>query len=392
MAIKKVYSEDNHCDMWEVDYRVKLPSGKQKRIRKLYFSRDAAKKAIMRDKVAAENGTYASASKITLADWREKVLKYVRSHRKGSTIEAYEIILTLFSRIIGEGRKLESLDRSDLRRFVEYLRDQKKNDASTKVYLAKVKAALNLAPQLFQELIAWQPPSYRFEGYIKSRDRVLEDAEIVALLNNLDEDYQDIVLCALNTGARLREVLSLTWDRVLWNAPGYAYGAIKLRVTKTRGVKETFRIVPATKEVAEILQRRKQQSVKSKYVFPSPKKPDAPRNALNAALMAACEKAEIIYGRENSGGFVFHDLRRTAVTYLRRAGVDIETVCSITGHSPAVMLTVYSKANVESQQKAVDALAKILPFGKFKESAKNKDVENNLISSNNTEITRSASE
>jgi integrase len=386
MAIKKVYSEDNHCDMYEADYRVKLPSGKQKRIRKLYFSRDAAKKAIMRDKVAAEKGEYQSASKITLADWKEKVLKYIRSHRKGSTIEAYELILARFNRVIGEGRRLESLDRSDLRRFVEHLRDEKKNDSSTKIYLAKVKAALNLAPQLFQELITWQPPSYRFEGYIKSRDRVLEPVEIVALLNNLDEDYQDIVLCALNTGGRLREVLTLTWDCVLWNAPGYQYGALKLVVTKIRGVKESVRIVPATKEVADILLRRKQQS-KSRYVFPSPYDSKSPRRALNAALMAACEKADIIYGREIKGGFVFHDLRRTAVTYLRRAGIDIETVCSITGHSPSVMLSVYSHANVESQQKAVDALANLLPFGKFKESKKKESAKNNGTNTTDTEIT-----
>jgi integrase len=391
MAIKKVYSEDNHCDMYEADYRIKLPNGKHKRIRKLYFTKEAAQKAIRRDKVAAEKGEYASASKITLKEWRDKVITYASAHRKGTTIEGYDTILALFNRIIGEGRKLESLDRTDLRRFIEYLKDDNKSDATIKNYFARVKAALNLAPQLFEELISWHPPTHRFEGFIKPRDRVLEVDEIIALLRHLSPDMQDIVLCALNTGGRLQEVLSLTWDCVLWKAPGYKYGALKLRVTKTRGVIESWRVIPATLEVTEILLRRKAKGIKSPYVFPSPRNLSKPRTAVREALQAACEDAQIVYGRGIKGGFVFHDLRRTAVTYLRRAGIDIENVCSITGHSPVVMLKVYSIANVESQQKAVDTLAKILPFGQFKESAKKEQSEEISSIPTTTQNTRSAS-
>jgi integrase len=391
MAIKKVYSEDNHCDMWEADYRVKLPNGKHKRIRKLYFTKPAAEKAIRRDKVAAENGEFASASKITLKEWKAKVLKYVTAHRKGSTVFSYDFIMGIFNQVIGEGRKLESLDRSDLRRFVEYLKDDKKTDATIKEYLAKVRAGLNLAPQLFEELITWHPPAYRFEGYFKPRDRVLEHDEVRALLSRLSPDCQDIVLCALNTGGRLREILSLTWDRVFWKAPGYKYGALKLKVTKVRGVKEAYRVVPATEEVAAILKRRQAEAISSPYVFPSPHNKKAPRYNLNRALQEACKDAGIIYGRDVSGGFVFHDLRRTSVTYLRRAGIDIETVCSITGHSPAIMLTVYSKTNVEAQQRAVDALANVLPFGQFKESTKNDEQEKTPANSTDTPHTKTAS-
>jgi hypothetical protein len=55
------------------------------------------------------------------------------------------------------------------------------------------------------------------------------------------------------------------------------------------------------------------------------------------------------------------------------------------------MLKVYSIANVESQQKAVDTLAKILPFGQFKESAKKEQSEEISSIPTTTQNTRSAS-
>jgi integrase len=365
MGIKRVYSEDNHCDMYEADYRVRLPSGKHKRIRKMYFTREAARRAIMRDKVAAEKGEYAAVAKVTLAEWAERVNKYVRAHRKGTTIKSYALVTSIFISVCGEGRRVESLDRSDLRRFIEHLKDDGKTDATTRQYYSRLRAALSLAPQLFQELISWHPPTYRYEGFSRPRERVLEPDEIRALLSHLSPEMQDIVLCALNTGGRLTEVLSLTWANVHTKAPGYPHGALRLRVTKVRGMAESWRVVPATAELALILTRRRVEAT-STFVFPSSHDHRKPRKQIAFQLREACEKAGIAYGRETPGGFVFHDLRRTAVTYLRRSGADIETVCSITGHSPAVMLKVYSKTSTAQQQKALDNLANMLPFGQLR--------------------------
>jgi integrase len=366
--IKRVWSEDNHDYMYQADYRVKLPDGRLKRKRKLFFTKAAAEKAIRQDKVKAEAGEYRERSKITLKVWKDKVMNYVKTHRKGSTIITYDVALSVFNEVIGEERKIESLSRTDLQRFVDFLRNRKKQDSTTRIYYSKVKAALNLIPQLFDDLLFWLPPTYRFEAFSKPRERVLNDAEIIALLNQMPQDMQDILLVALNTGGRLKEVLTLRWDAILWDAPGYEHGALKLRVTKVRGLAETYRIVYATKEVRSILDRRKVDSSPSPYVFPSPRNPKQPRADLIASLKNACKAAKIIYGRDVKGGFVFHDLRRTAVTYLRRAGIDIETVCSITGHSEGVMLKVYSKSNLAAQKDAMEKLASVLPFGQFKES------------------------
>jgi len=50
-------------------------------------------------------------------------------------------------------------------------------------------------------------------------------------------------------------------------------------------------------------------------------------------LKSACKKAGIEWGRDVAGGFIFHDLRHTFITDMRRAGVDRTVRMAITGHA-----------------------------------------------------------
>ena len=64
----------------------------------------------------------------------------------------------------------------------------------------------------------------------------------------------------------------------------------------------------------------------------------------------------LLYGRNVQGGFVTHDTRHTAVTYLMQAGHDLKTVGALTGHSDKTMVMLYSHASQESVNRAYDAL------------------------------------
>jgi integrase len=390
VGVKKVWSEDNHCDMWQADYRVKIPLPKKdsnekqkykhKRIRKLYHTKPMAERAIRTDKVKAEKGEYVEESKVTLKDWKEKVMNYVNAQRHGSTPRTYKHTLNEFLYVIGEKREVDSLDRNDFRKYIDYLTNQGVTENTVRTYYSKIQAAINLTPLLFDSLLSWQPITPAFSSVVdhkafatrqpRARSRFLEVDEIEKMFKALerDVDIRDIFICALNTGGRLREILSLTWDRVLWNERGYKNGALKLRVTKIRGVPESFRIIPITDEIISLLKRR-QINTSSPYIFPSLTDQNKPRPIVWRELKDACKEAGIIYGQKEVNGFVFRDLRRTSVTYLRRAGVDIENVCAITGHSPAIMLEVYSRTSPQSQQNAIDKLAAILPSGQLKVEA-----------------------
>ena len=62
-----------------------------------------------------------------------------------------------------------------------------------------------------------------------------------------------------------------------------------------------------------------------------------PVSDIRSSLKVACRKAGIIYGRFEKNGFVFHDLRHSFVTFMRKAGVPESVIMEITGHSTQQM-------------------------------------------------------
>ncbi len=61
-------------------------------------------------------------------------------------------------------------------------------------------------------------------------------------------------------------------------------------------------------------------------------------------------------GRGTPGGFVTHDARHTAVTRMLKAGRDLATIGSITGHADKTLILHYGHASTESRDKAMDVL------------------------------------
>ena len=59
---------------------------------------------------------------------------------------------------------------------------------------------------------------------------------------------------------------------------------------------------------------------------------------------------------QNIGSFVFHDLRHCAVTNLADAGVDIETIMKIVGHSSVEMFLRYRSVKGEKLDAAMKCL------------------------------------
>jgi integrase len=78
------------------------------------------------------------------------------------------------------------------------------------------------------------------------------------------------------------------------------------------------------------------------------------------SLRTACEKAGILYGRYVKGGFVFHDLRQTFNTNMRKAGVPKSVIMEITGHSTREMFDRYNTVDMEDTRKAINQLTDFL--------------------------------
>jgi integrase len=59
-------------------------------------------------------------------------------------------------------------------------------------------------------------------------------------------------------------------------------------------------------------------------------------------------------------GFIFHDLRHTFNTNMRKAGVQESVIMDITGHSTREMFDRYNTVDAEDARQAVDQLRNFL--------------------------------
>jgi integrase len=143
-----------------------------------------------------------------------------------------------------------------------------------------------------------------------TRDRVLSREEFDNLMAAAPTHLRPILLTAYHTGMRKSEILRLTWDRVDLKAC-----VIRLRPEDTKT--EEGRIIPLTKELSETLKNvtiyLDAAGHQVPYVFTYAGKGI---RSVRRAFETACREAGIT-------DTVFHDLRHTFVTNMRRAGVDL---------------------------------------------------------------------
>jgi integrase len=176
-------------------------------------------------------------------------------------------------------------------------------------------------------------------------DRVLTAEEFQRMVD-LSPDYlKPILTCAYYASMRKAEILGLTWDRV-----DLKVGFIRLRQvdTKTR----ERRIIPIGRELRDTLQSLPlaldPQGNRVPFVFTRKGQRIA---SIPEIFSRVCRDAGLSDG-------VFHTLRHTATTNLRRAGVDALTAIKITRHKTMAVFRRYNtidEPDLSAAQARVDA-------------------------------------
>jgi integrase len=179
------------------------------------------------------------------------------------------------------------------------------------------------------------------------RDRILSPDEFKALMAHAEGHTRNLIAIGYYTGMRKGEILSLTWGKVdLKNR------IIKLEAGDTKD--REARTIPICNELFKILQgmpNRIQASGKDNHVIQFQ---GNPIRDIRDGLRKACKEAKITYGRFEPDGFIFHDLRHTFNTNMRKAGVPESVIMAITGHSTREMFDRYNTIDGEDTRKAVD--------------------------------------
>jgi len=177
------------------------------------------------------------------------------------------------------------------------------------------------------------------------KERILTIEEENRLLECAPPYLKSILICALNTGMRKNEILTLKWENVDLDNNLLIIDVIN---NKSKKVKR----IPINSKLRKILLSQRLKSGGNKFVFLSSKGEHySCQDSLNRAFHLALKKANI-------QGLRFHDLRHTAATRMVEKGVNIVAVSKILGHSDIKITMRYAHPE-DSLKDAVEKLASI---------------------------------
>src|SRR5437667_7378683 len=173
------------------------------------------------------------------------------------------------------------------------------------------------------------------------RERIITRDEELRLLRACDQPRRRhvcaIIICALDTGMRRGEILSLRWSDV--DLEGRV---LNIRAFNTKTMKE--RQISLTTRLAAELEKLWEQSPKDNNQLVFGFSDNVKKSFASARGQAGLDDVR------------FHDLRHTAATRLVGAHLPLAEVGRILGHTQANTTYRYVNANVETAKRAAAAL------------------------------------
>ncbi|WP_062262988.1 site-specific integrase [Endozoicomonas arenosclerae] len=175
-------------------------------------------------------------------------------------------------------------------------------------------------------------------------------------LPELDQVFADhvkpIVLMALNTGLRKGELFNLQWTHINW-----ANNALFVEGDGSKSGQT--RHVHLTEEARNTLRMWRKQILasESRYVFPSPVNGGRLDN-IDSAWTTIRKSAGLHLPEEPDTHFRFHDLRHSFASNAVMAGIELNKVRELLGHSTIDMTLKYAHLSPESQASAIAILDK----------------------------------
>ena len=217
--------------------------------------------------------------------------------------------------------------------------------------LALLKRSLNLGRKHTPPKVARVPHVPMLEES-NVRKGFFEHEEFLALRAVLPGHIRPVLTFAYYTGCRRGEILSLHWDQV-----DLREGVVRLDPGTTKN--DEPRIIPLTTQLRLALIEQKALRDKKhpdcEYVF---FENGEPITGFRGAWETSCFQAGLWAGDEKTGKptRLFHDLRRTGVRNLIRAGVPERVSMAISGHKTR---SVFDRYNIVSEADLREAAGRL---------------------------------
>ena len=319
-------------------YYVKLTSPDGGIIRRSAQTQDRRKAQEFHDRLKSQLWDLAYLKRKPKRTWDEAALRWLKekAHKKSYRDDVSRI--RWFTKAL-RGKTLDQIGRDSIDQLISRGL-ARRSDRTKDLYVALIRAIFRKAMREWE----WIETMPAFKTYGRAgavRVRYLTQAQAETLLANLPEHQRDVVLFALSTGLRQRNVLFLTWDRVDLHR---RIATIEAGDTKTGNALG----VPLNEAAVAVLER--QWGKHRERVFTYKGKP------LNSANTRTWRKALKASGIKD---FRWHDLRHTWATWLRQADVPTWVLQELGGWKSETMVRRYAHLSVKHLAPYADQL--ILP-------------------------------
>lgn len=189
-----------------------------------------------------------------------------------------------------------------------------------------------------------QDPTGRVKRFReKGRERWLRREELGRLMEATRQEADPYVRAAvpvlLLTGLRKRELLSARWEDV-------DLDRAEIRLPETKSGEAQVRLLPSP--AVEILRDLPRET--SPWVFPSPVDRRKHRKDFKSPWARIRKEADL-------ADITLHDLRRTAGSFMAQAGVPLQVIQHVLGHSHPGVTRLYARLASENEREALETLA-----------------------------------
>jgi integrase len=265
-----------------------------------------------------------------IADYRANNRKWLRT---GKDKKQYICGIKPLEDFFGGFRAMEiTTDR--MRDFIAKRQEEGVTNGTINSSLALLRRMFRLA---VQDRKIREVPYFPMLKPAPPRKGFLEHAEFTKLRAELPEYLRSIITMGYFTGMRLGEILGLRWTNI-----NLADGQVRLDTTKN----DDTRNVPITGELLEMLKIEREKNTKAEFVF---NLKGERIKSFRKAWKSACDRAKL-------PELLFHDLRRTGVRNLVRAGVPERVAMAISGHRTR---STFERHNITSERDLREAAKKL---------------------------------
>ena len=332
--------------MWRFDVTIKAKRHRQGK----FHSRGDAELAIAGLRLKAQRKTFGLPSPVKPVSVKE----FIDQATTRSTGSVQRKLLALFASVVDTNKPVVDLRRSDMAAFLDALRAKNLAIGTLRVYKQTLLAMLNRAGEWFEALSEWTPPKFPRLPKGQRRQRVLSVDELAKLFSvwRRTERFQgesaqarddrlelyDIARLMLLTGARREEIEKITPmainQRERW---------LNLHSGKT----SRWHAVALSNEALNLLQGR---------LLRKPMFRKFRSSTVHHVSQRVGREAGLLAGQKEDGGWTFHDLRRTAATWIESNGIAYSAVMATLGHSRGDVTATYTPAQIRELRRAAELL------------------------------------